>query len=81
MSFPKAQLHCFFEWFYHAQGSDADFDPSDPLDADSKARIRVKNSPILTDLYSCDRGLCPTKWQKQQFPKEFHSKLKYCTMV
>lgn len=73
--FPQAQFHCFFEWFYQAEGSDADFDPSDPLDADSKARIRVKNSPILMDLYSCDRGLCPTKWQKQQFPKEFHDKL------
>lgn len=74
--FPKAQLNCFFEWFYHAKDSDADFDPSDTLDADSVARIRVKNSPILTDLYSCDRGLCPTEWQKQQFPQEFHSKLK-----
>ncbi len=73
--FPQARLHCFFEWFYHAHGSDADFDLEDSLDADSKAKIRVKNSPILTDLYSCDRGLCPTQWQKQQFPHEFHSKL------
>jgi glycosyltransferase involved in cell wall biosynthesis len=74
--FPQAQLHCFFEWFYHARGSDADFDPNDPIDADSIAKIRVKNSPILTDLYSCDRGMCPTQWQRQQFPPEFRSKLK-----
>ena len=73
--FPQAQLNCFFEWFYHARGSDADFDPNDPLDADSVAKIRVKNAPILTDLYSCDRGMCPTQWQKQQFPPEFHDKL------
>jgi glycosyltransferase involved in cell wall biosynthesis len=73
--FPKAELLCYFEWFYHAHGSDADFDPSEPLNADDECRIRVKNTPILTDLYSCDRGLSPTNWQRQQFPKEYHSKL------
>ncbi|MEL4898386.1 glycosyltransferase family 4 protein [Crocosphaera sp. Alani8] len=73
--FPKAELLCFFEWFYHAHGTDADFDPKEPLTADDEARIRIKNTPILTDLYSCDRGLCPTYWQRQQFPPEFHSKL------
>lgn len=73
--FPTAKLLCYFEWFYHAHGSDADFDPSDPMNADSEARIRMKNSPILTDLYSCDRGLSPTFWQRQQFPKEYHDKI------
>jgi len=73
--FPKAELLCYFEWFYHAHGSDADFDPNEPLNADDECRIRVKNTPILTDLYSCDRGLSPTNWQRQQFPKEYHSKL------
>lgn len=74
-AFPKAKLLCYFEWFYHAHGSDADFDPSDPLDADAEARIRIKNAPILIDLYSCDRGLSPTSWQRQQFPPEYHSKI------
>jgi glycosyltransferase involved in cell wall biosynthesis len=73
--FPKAELLCYFEWFYHAHGSDADFDPNEPLNADDECRIRVKNAPILTDLYSCDRGLSPTNWQRQQFPKEYHSKI------
>ncbi|MBN3957728.1 glycosyltransferase family 4 protein [Nostoc sp. NMS8] len=73
--FPKAELLCYFEWFYHAHGSDADFDPHEPLNADDECRIRVKNAPILTDLYSCDRGLSPTNWQRQQFPKEYHRKL------
>jgi glycosyltransferase involved in cell wall biosynthesis/parvulin-like peptidyl-prolyl isomerase len=73
--FPKAKLLCYFEWFYHAHGSDADFDPSDRLTADDEARIRIKNAPILQDLYSCDRGLSPTYWQRQQFPLEYHSKI------
>lgn len=73
--FPDKPLICYFEWFYHAHGSDADFDPADPLSVDDVARIRVKNTPILLDLYSCDRGLSPTQWQKSQFPVEFHSKI------
>lgn len=73
--FPRAKFLCYFEWFYNSHGSDADFDPSDPLSADDEARIRVKNAPILIDLYSCDQGLSPTQWQKQQFPPEFQSKI------
>lgn len=74
--FPKAKFCAFFEWYYHAHGSDADFDPSDPLQADDETRIRIKNAPILLDLASCDQGLCPTVWQRHQFPSEFHTKLK-----
>ena len=74
-AFPKATLLCYFEWFYQAHGSDADFDPEDPLNPDDEARIRIKNAPILIDLYSCDRGLSPTNWQRQQFPSEYYSKI------
>ena len=74
--FPQAKLLCYFEWFYHAHGSDADFDPNEPLNADDEARIRIKNAPILIDLYSCDKGLSPTSWQRHQFPPEFKSKIK-----
>ncbi|MBH8553695.1 glycosyltransferase [Nostocaceae cyanobacterium CENA357] len=73
--FPQAKLLCYFEWFYHAHGTDADFDPSDRLTTDDEARIRIKNAPILQDLYSCDRGLSPTYWQRQQFPLEYHNKI------
>lgn len=73
--FPKTKLLCYFEWFYHAHGSDADFDPTEPLTADDEARIRLKNAPILMDLYSCDRGLSPTYWQHQQFPLEYRHKI------
>ncbi|TAE58994.1 MAG: glycosyltransferase [Nostocales cyanobacterium] len=77
-AFPKAELLCFFEWFYHGRGADADFDPSDPLNADDLCRIHIKNSPILLDLYNCDRGLSPTNWQRQQFPPEYYSKISVC---
>ncbi|NEO00870.1 MAG: glycosyltransferase [Moorea sp. SIO3I7] len=74
-AFPQARLLCYFEWFYHAHGTDADFDPSEPLNADDEARIRMKNAPILLDLASCDRGLSPTYWQRQQFPADFHNRI------
>jgi glycosyltransferase involved in cell wall biosynthesis len=74
-AFPGVPLLCYFEWFYHAYGSDANFDPSDPLSIDDVARIRIKNAPILVDLYSCDWGLSPTYWQRSQFPPEFQSKI------
>ncbi|MEL6441826.1 MAG: glycosyltransferase family 4 protein [Cyanobacteria bacterium J06621_8] len=74
--FSRATLLCYFEWYYNAYGSDASFDPSDPINADDEARIRTKNAPILLDLVSCDLGLSPTAWQRAQFPQEFQPKIK-----
>ncbi|MBR8830164.1 MAG: hypothetical protein N5P05_002822 [Chroococcopsis gigantea SAG 12.99] len=74
-AFPKTKLLCYFEWFYHAHGTDADFDPAEPLSLDDEARIRIKNSAILIDLYSCDKGLSPTRWQHQQFPPQLGTKI------
>ena len=73
--FPNTPLMCYFEWFYHAYGSDADFDPSDPLSFDDELRIRMKNNSILVDLYTCQQGVSPTKWQQSQFPPEFRDKI------
>ena len=73
--FPKARYLGFFEWYYHAHGTDADFDPAEPMLEDDEARIRIKNSPILLELAQCKGGVVPTYWQKQQFPPEFDAKL------
>ncbi len=73
--FPKSRLLCYFEWFYHTYGSDVDFDPAYPPSVDDEARIRMKNTPILLDLDSCDRGLSPTHWQRNQFPQEWQPKI------
>ena len=73
--FPRARFLVNFEWFYNARGADSDFDPEDLPTADDEARLRIRNSSILVDLYSCDAGSCPTKWQHRQFPSEFHSKI------
>lgn len=73
--FPETPLVGYFEWFYRARGSDVDFDQTPPPTLDTEARVRIKNSPILVDLYSCDQGICPTQWQLEQFPSEYYHKI------
>ncbi len=73
--FPDVPLLCYFEWFNNVQGSDVGFDGTF-LNEDGMAKLRCQNAHLLIDLYSCDAGICPTEWQKNQFPKEFHNKIK-----
>lgn len=73
--FPDTPLLGYFEWYYNAEEADLGFD-GNPVSEDEKAKLRCKNSDILVDLYSTDAGLCPTNWQKSQFPKEFQPKIK-----
>lgn len=73
--YPDVPLLCYFEWFYQAEGGDIGFDGK-KLNVDELAKLRCKNSHLLVDLYTCDAGLSPTQFQKNQFPKEFHDKIK-----
>lgn len=73
--FPDVPLICYFEWFYNAQNTDFDFMKKQNSEQE-KEQLRCKNANILIDLYSCDAGISPTLWQKSQFPKEFHDKIK-----
>lgn len=73
--FPEVPVLCYFEWFYNAVGGDIGFDGK-TLSVDELAKLRIKNSHILIDLYSCDAGISPTKFQAKQFPKEFQHKIK-----
>lgn len=73
--FPDVPLLCYFEWFYDRYNGDMGFDGK-PLNIDDWAKLRSKNAHLLIDLFSCDAGLCPTKFQLKQFPKEFHHKIK-----
>lgn len=73
--FPDVPLLCYFEWFYNSEGADIGFDGR-KLNENDMAKTRCKNSHLLVDLYSCDAGISPTIWQRNQFPKEFHHKIK-----
>ena len=73
--FPKSKLLVYFEWYYHGRGGDADFIDPKSVDDDTACRIRTRNAPLLLDLADCDRGLCPTAFQRDQVPAIFHPKL------
>ena len=73
--FPDVPLLCYFEWFYNSSGGDVGFDGRN-LNIDELAKLRCKNSHLLVDLYTCDAGICPTNWQKCQFPNKFHDNIK-----
>jgi glycosyltransferase involved in cell wall biosynthesis len=73
--FPDTPVALNFEWFYHARGSDCDFDPSEKLSIDDEARIRTKNATLLADLAACDGGVCATRFQYDQFPEHLRSNL------
>ncbi|NJN87504.1 MAG: glycosyltransferase, partial [Leptolyngbyaceae cyanobacterium SL_7_1] len=73
--FPTVPLLCYCEWFTNAHGADIDFDPAYPPSKDDGLRYRASNAALLIDLYSCDRGITPTHWQRSQFPPEYHDKI------
>lgn len=73
--FPDVPFLCYFEWFGRSKDSVFDFG-GNILNEDTKAYIKCHNSHVLIDLYECDAGITPTHWQKKQFPKEFHDKIK-----
>jgi glycosyltransferase involved in cell wall biosynthesis len=74
-AFPDAPLIGYFEWYYRARGGDAEFLNNGAIIDDEALRIRTRNAPLLLELAACDRGTCPTRFQRDQFPAEFHSKL------
>lgn len=75
-AFPHAKFLAYFEWYYRADSPLYNFDPDSSLKAGSIKRSRIRNASILTDLYSCDAGFSPTEWQRDQFPDNYHNKIK-----
>ena len=73
--FPNTKLINYFEFFYHANGADTDFDPEFPNTLDDVLRIRTKNSINLLNLQVSDAGVSPTQWQKSLYPSEYQSKI------
>ncbi|MBI1391417.1 MAG: glycosyltransferase [Alphaproteobacteria bacterium] len=72
---PEARTIGYFEWYYNSPGPDVSFLDPTPPSYDQAARSRARNAPILLDLASVDIGICPTHWQKSQFPATFDAKL------
>ena len=72
--FPNTPQLNYCEWYYNPTGADIGFD-GEVLNEDKLALTKCKNAQLLIDLVNCDKGICPTQWQKQQIPSEFHNKI------
>ncbi len=74
-AFPGVPLLGYFEWYYRARDADADYLDPQAVGEDEALRIRTRNAGLLLELASCDRGVCPTAFQRDQFPPELRGKL------
>lgn len=74
---PVTRMICFCEFFYRARGSDLGFDPefAGSQGDDDLCRLRLKNSHHLLSLEAADLGVAPTRWQRDQFPPEYQSRI------
>lgn len=73
--FPDTPLLGYFEYFYRAEGGDADFFPGTALSVEGRSLIRSLNAGQLMSLIDCDAGVSPTAWQRDGFPTELRGKI------
>ena len=70
---PDAKYVGYFEWYYRAKGSDADF--LHEVSRDDLHRLGTRNAAILLDVAACHWGIVPTAFQASQFPDLLRRKL------
>jgi glycosyltransferase involved in cell wall biosynthesis len=73
--FPDTPFLGFFDWYHRPDHFHGKHLKTDGTDVTRRMEMRHRNLFILSDLCACDQGICPTAWQKKQFPKVFHHKL------
>jgi glycosyltransferase involved in cell wall biosynthesis len=72
----QATLLGYFEFYYHAQGADCNFDPEfSEQTVQDAMRIRAKNASQLLALEQADCGVSPTQWQWSTFPAVYQDKI------
>lgn len=74
--YPDVPLVHFCEFYYHARGADADFDPEFPSPLDNDCRLRTRNALHLLNLQQCDRAISPTRWQRSLHPAPYLEKIR-----
>ena len=69
---PKSIHIGYFEWYFQPETTKHLIEN---FNLDSQLSSSLRNLPILHELEKCDIAVTPTKWQKQQFPRAYHSKI------
>ena len=72
---PRTPILSYCELFYRSEGQDTDYIPETRIDLDGRCRIRAWNADLLTALNIMDRGLSPTRWQRDQHPSVFRDRI------
>jgi len=72
---PQTPMLGYFEFFYRATGSDVDFDPEFPPEADASMHLRTRNALNLLGLDAVDWGQSPTEWQRSRYPKRYQDRI------
>jgi len=73
--FPGVPVLANFEFYYHARGVDADFDPEFVSIFNEPSRLRARNGINLLAFQSADWGHSATQWQRSLYPAEMQSRI------
>lgn len=73
---PDAPLISLSEFYYNGKGADVGFDPEFGTGEDAILRARIRSSQHLLAIEAADYAYSPTNWQKAQFPKAYHDRIR-----
>jgi len=73
--FPDVPVLANFEFYYHAHGVDADFDPEFVSIFNDPSRLRSRNGTNLLAFQGADWGHSATRWQRSLYPPEMQSRI------
>jgi len=73
--FPDVPLLANFEFYYHAHGVDADFDPEFVSIFNDPSRLRARNGINLLAFQGADWGHSATQWQRSLYPAEMRTRI------
>ena len=62
---PQVRLISYMEWYFTISNSECLFDR---YTLDDQLRLETRNLPLLQEMVQADQIVCPTEWQRQQFP-------------
>ncbi|MEQ8814130.1 MAG: glycosyltransferase family 4 protein [Thalassobaculum sp.] len=73
--FPDVPLLVYAEYYYRGRGSDIGFDTDREPELDIVCRSRARNTHLLLSLEAADWSVTPTRWQWQQQPVAYQSRM------
>ncbi|MCX7566008.1 glycosyltransferase family 4 protein [Sulfitobacter sp. F26169L] len=75
---PDVPIIGFFEYYYRLHGGPVNFDDEEPVNDHTPFLLHARNAVPAANILTVDRGLSPTKWQRDCFPPEMHDKIYVC---